>query len=67
MALLACLRSYWQVGRAAQESIGQAAKMDSVEIKWPSGQIDKLTNLPINTYIKVVEGKGVESAPKTGH
>ena len=38
--------------------IGQATKIDSVEIKWPSGQIDKLTDLPINKYIKVTEGKG---------
>jgi hypothetical protein len=37
--------------------IGQAAKIDSVEIKWPSGRVDKLVNLPINQYIKVVEGE----------
>jgi hypothetical protein len=37
--------------------IGQATKIDSVEIKWPSGRVDRLTNLPINKYIKVVEGK----------
>jgi hypothetical protein len=30
MALLACLRSYWQVGGAAQESIGKAAKTQEV-------------------------------------
>jgi hypothetical protein len=30
MALLACLRSYWQVGGAAQESIGKAAKTEQV-------------------------------------
>jgi hypothetical protein len=30
MALLACLRSYWQVGGAAQESIGKAAKTKQV-------------------------------------
>ena len=30
MALLACLRSYWQVGGAAQESIGKAAKAEQV-------------------------------------
>ena len=36
--------------------IGQAAKIDSVEIKWPSGVVDRLSNLPINKYIKVVEG-----------
>jgi hypothetical protein len=39
--------------------IGQAAKIDSVEIKWPSGKMDKLENLPINTYVRVVEGEGV--------
>ena len=36
--------------------IGKATKVDSVEIKWPSGRVDKLTNLPLNKYIKVVEG-----------
>lgn len=38
--------------------IGQAAKIDSVQIKWPSGQIDKLTDVPINKYIKVTESQG---------
>jgi hypothetical protein len=37
--------------------LGSATKIDSVEIRWPSGKVDKLTNLPINTYIKVVEGE----------
>ena len=39
--------------------LGQATKIDSIEIKWPSGQVDKLTDLPINKYMKVVEGQGV--------
>src|SRR4029077_6559413 len=30
---------------------GPNGKIDSVEIRWPSGKIDKLSNLPINTYI----------------
>ena len=38
--------------------LGAAQKIDTVEIRWPSGKIDKLTNLPINTYLKVVEGQG---------
>ncbi len=38
--------------------LGQAAKLDSLEIKWPSGQVDKLTNVPINSYVKIVEGEG---------
>ena len=37
--------------------MGQATKMDSIEIKWPSGQVDKLINPPIRKYLKVVEGK----------
>jgi hypothetical protein len=36
--------------------LGKAAKVDSVEIKWPSGRVDRLTNPPLNKYVKVVEG-----------
>ena len=35
---------------------GSATKIDYVEIRWPSGKVDKLTNLPLNTYVRVVEG-----------
>lgn len=38
--------------------VGTATKIDNLEIRWPSGRIDKLTNLPVNAYIKVVEGAG---------
>jgi hypothetical protein len=38
--------------------VGAAAKIDFVEIRWPSGATDKLTNVPLNKYIKVVEGVG---------
>jgi hypothetical protein len=36
--------------------VGNATKVDKVEIKWPSGRVDKLANVPLNKYIKVVEG-----------
>ncbi|MDQ2936440.1 MAG: CRTAC1 family protein [Acidobacteriota bacterium] len=39
--------------------LGSASKLESLEIRWPSGKIDKLTNLPINTYVKVIEGSGI--------
>lgn len=39
--------------------IGKSAKIDNVEIKWPSGKVDKLSNLPINAYVRVVEGEGI--------
>ena len=36
--------------------VGAATKIDSIEIKWPSGRIDKITNPPLRKYMKVVEG-----------
>src|SRR5204863_127880 len=36
--------------------LGSAAKLDYVEIRWPSGKIDKLANPPINRYLTVIEG-----------
>lgn len=38
--------------------LGDATKLDSLEIKWSSGRVDKLTNLPTNRYLKIVEGAG---------
>ncbi len=41
--------------------IGKAAKIDELEIHWPapSTQVDRFTNLPINQYIRIAEGKGI--------
>ena len=39
--------------------IGKLAKFDSIEIKWPSGKVDKLVDIPLNKYVKVVEGEGI--------
>ena len=38
---------------------GSATKIDWIEIRWPSGKVDKLTNVPLNTYVKVLEGSGL--------
>lgn len=40
--------------------VGAATKIDRIEIKWPSGKVDKISNPPLRKYLKVVEGKGVE-------
>jgi hypothetical protein len=42
--------------------LGSARKIDFVEIRWPSGTIDRFTELPLNSYIKVQEGS---VSPKT--
>ena len=41
--------------------VGSAAKIDSIEIRWPSGKVDRLVNPPMNKYVKVVEGTGLVS------
>jgi len=43
---------------------GPNGKIESVEIRWPSGKSDKLTNLPMNSYVTVVEGEGLKIAAK---
>jgi hypothetical protein len=39
--------------------LGMQAKADSVEIQWPSGQVDKLSNINAGQTVTVQEGKGV--------
>jgi hypothetical protein len=39
--------------------LGKRATIASLEITWPSGQIDRLTNVPINQIITVKEGAGL--------
>jgi enediyne biosynthesis protein E4 len=40
--------------------VGSATKIDWLEIKWPqpSGRVERLTDLPIDRYVTVTEGKG---------
>jgi hypothetical protein len=39
--------------------LGAAAKADWVEVKWPqpSGRVERFTDLPIDRYVTIVEGK----------
>ncbi len=39
--------------------LGQLTKADAVEIRWPSGQVDKLSNVNVGQTVTVTEGKGV--------
>ena len=42
--------------------IGSWTKIDWVEVKWPppSTRVDRFTRLPLDRYIKIVEGKGIQ-------
>jgi hypothetical protein len=46
--------------------LGKRTKIESLEITWPSGQVDKLTNLSVDRIISVKEGTGIvrRSFPK---
>ena len=39
--------------------LAKRTQITSLEITWPSGQIDRLTNVPINQIITVKEGTGI--------
>jgi hypothetical protein len=41
--------------------IGTSATVDWVEIRWPqpSGRVERITNLPVDRYVTIVEGKGL--------
>jgi len=42
--------------------LAQHEKADVVEVLWPSGQTDRLTNVAVGQTIVVAEGKGITSA-----
>jgi hypothetical protein len=43
--------------------LGKHSKIDSLEITWPSGQIDRLKDLPIDKIIAIKEGTGIVTHP----
>jgi len=43
--------------------LGKRTKIESLEISWPSGQVDKLNNVAIDQIIAVKEGVGIVPHP----
>jgi hypothetical protein len=44
--------------------LGSATKIDSLEIRWPSGQVDTIKDLDADKFYSVLEGQGIVSAEK---
>jgi hypothetical protein len=42
--------------------LAQHDKADSIELRWPSGQVDKLSNISASQAITVTEGKGITAS-----
>ena len=43
--------------------LGKRAKIDSLLITWPSGTVDKVTNVPVDSIVAVKEGAGIVPRP----
>jgi hypothetical protein len=43
--------------------LGKRTKIDSLVITWPSGHVDKLTEVPVDKIIAVKEGAGIVAHP----
>ena len=46
--------------------LGHHDKADTVEIRWPSGQLDHLSAVPAGATITITEGKGITATRKFG-
>jgi hypothetical protein len=44
--------------------LGEATKIDSVEIRWPSGTVDHIGTLEANHFYSILEGKGIVPAER---
>jgi hypothetical protein len=40
--------------------LGDSGTMDTIEIRWPNGQVEQLRNLPADFIYAIVEGKGIQ-------
>ena len=45
--------------------LGKDSRVQAVEIEWPSGVRDRLTNVAPNQFLTIVEGKGLQSGGTT--
>ncbi|MCH8089913.1 MAG: ASPIC/UnbV domain-containing protein, partial [Chloroflexi bacterium] len=41
--------------------MGQASRIDRLEVRWPSGTVDVFENLEVNQILTLLEGKGIAS------
>jgi hypothetical protein len=47
----------------AHFGLGGATKIDRIEVRWPSGNVDKMENAPADRFLTVEEGRGIVQEP----
>jgi hypothetical protein len=53
-------RSYQSdFGKRLQFGLGTHKTVDQIQVKWIGGGIDIVTNVPVDSWVKIVEGKGL--------
>ena len=50
---------YYQDEMVAHFGLGDRTEVDELEIRWPSGQVDVLSDIPADQKIRVIEGREV--------
>lgn len=51
-------RGYEQDELVAHFGLGDRVRVDRLEVRWPSGKVEVLTDLPVDQQIRVIEGQG---------
>lgn len=51
-----------QNSRVQHFGLGAASRVDTLEIRWPAGRVERLVDLPVDRRIRVVEGSGTRPA-----
>jgi hypothetical protein len=41
--------------------LGEAERVDALEVRWPSGHVDRVTDLPVDRYVTLTEGEGLSA------
>jgi hypothetical protein len=47
--------------------LGSATTIDSVEVRWPSGKVDTLKDIPADKIYTIVEGHGIQDSAPFSH
>jgi hypothetical protein len=39
--------------------LGDVDRVDVVEVRWPSGHVDRVPDVPVDRYVTLTEGEGL--------
>jgi len=42
--------------------LGDVERVDALEVRWPSGEVERVADVPIDRYVTLTEGRGLTSA-----